>query len=86
MEISSDDIEKGLKQLLEIVKEVYGGDGKVKMKKSFCSKKGKYSFKYVGPEKATKLLDESLKSVKELQLKGPVWKFTQNIEVKVIKE
>ena len=58
----------------------------MKLKKKFGSKKVKYSFKYVGPEKATKLLDESLKSVRELQIKGPVWRFTQNIEVKVIKE
>ena len=58
----------------------------MKLKKKFGSKKVKYSFKYLGPEKAAKLLDESLKSVRELQIKGPVWRFTQNIEVKMIKE
>ena len=37
------------------VKEVYGGEGKVKVKKK--NKNRVYSFKYTGPERAAKLLE-----------------------------
>ena len=37
------------------VKEVYGGEGKVKVKKK--SKNRVFSFKYTGPERAAKLLE-----------------------------
>ena len=37
------------------VKEVYGGDGKVKVKKR--NKNKVFSFKYTGPERAAKLLE-----------------------------
>jgi len=85
IEISSGDIEKGLKDLLENVKEVYGGDGKVKIKKKFGKSKEppQYALKYVGPENAAKLLDKALNNIKELQSKGTLWKFTQKIEVSI---
>ena len=37
------------------MKEVYGGEGKVKVKKK--NKNRVYSFKYTGPERAAKLLE-----------------------------
>merc|ERR1711915_1088919 len=79
VEIQSTDIENGLKSLLEKVIEIYGGEGKVKLKKQ--KKKDNYSVKFIGPEKAANLLEKSLKSVKELQSKDNPWKFTQRIEV-----
>ena len=66
VEIQSTDIENGLKSLLEKVIEIYGGEGKVKVKKH-KKKKDNYSVKFIGPEKAANLLEKSLKSVKELQ-------------------
>merc|ERR1711915_839559 len=64
VEIQSTDIENGLKSLLEKVIEIYGGEGKVKVKKH-KKKKDNYSVKFMGPEKAANLLEKSLKSVKE---------------------
>ena len=75
VEIQSTDVEGGLKDLLNKVTEVYGGEGKVKMKKNK---------KYIGPEKAALLLEKALESVKELQKKSSLWKFTQRLEISVI--
>ena len=83
VEIQSSDVEGGLKDLLNKVTEVYGGEGKVKMKKN-KKKDNSYSFKYIGPEKAALLLEKALKSVKELQKKSSLWKFTQRLEISVI--
>jgi hypothetical protein len=83
VEIQSSDVEGGLKDLLNKVTEVYGGEGKVKMKKS-KKKDNSYSFKYIGPEKAALLLEKALKTVKELQKKNSPWKFTQRLEISVI--
>merc|ERR1711915_417449 len=83
VEIQSTDIENGLKSLLEKVIEIYGGEGKVKVKKH-KKKKDNYSVKFIGPEKAANLLEKSLKSVKELQSKDTPWKFTQRIEVSTV--
>ena len=51
------------------VTAVYGGKGKVKVKKRLWGggdegDKKKYSFKYLGPEKAACLLEKALLSVK----------------------
>ena len=78
VEIQSSDVERGLKELLNKVKEVYGGEGKVKHKKN-KKKEIAYSFKYIGPEKAAILLEKALQSVKELQQKSSPWTFTQRI-------
>ena len=83
VEIQSSDVEGGLKDLLNKVTEVYGGEGKVKMKKN-KKKDNSYSFKYIGPEKAALLLEKALESVKELQKKSSLWKFTQRLEISVI--
>merc|ERR1711915_85692 len=83
VEIQSTDIENGLKSLLEKVIDVYGGEGKVKVKKH-KKKKDNFSVKFIGPEKAANLLEKSLKSVKELQSKDNAWKFTQRIEVSTV--
>ena len=79
IEISSDDVETGLKLLLEKVQEVYGGRGEVKRRKN-----SKYSVKFIGPEKAAKMLDNALKSVENLKRKGTVWKFCQKIEESIL--
>ena len=55
IEVKSSDVEGGLNELLEKVKEVYGGEGKVKVKRK--NKNQLYSFKYGGPEKAAQLLE-----------------------------
>jgi hypothetical protein len=65
--------------MLKKVTEVYGGEGKVKMKKN-KKKDNSYSFKYIGPEKTALLLEKALKSVKELQNKSSLWKFTQRFQ------
>jgi len=83
VEIHSADVEEGLKALLKKVSEVYGGEGKVKIKKN-KKKKTTYSFRYIGPEKAANLLEKALKSVKELKSKSDLWKFTQRLEVSVV--
>merc|ERR1711892_679262 len=83
VEILSSDVEGGLKDLLNKVTEVYGGEGKVKKKKK-KKEEATYSFKYIGPEKAALLLEKALKSVKELRSKSDLWKFTQRLEVSVV--
>ena len=70
----------GLNELLDKVKEVYGGEGKVKVKKR-NKNNNHYSFKYGGPEKAAQLLETAIQNVKELQSKSQLWKFTQRLEV-----
>ena len=82
MEISSSDVEAGLQTLLEKVKEVYGGEGRVAVKKGLLRKDGRYSIKYIGPSKAVELLSKVLESVKQLQTKGKNWTFTQRLEIK----
>ena len=62
------------------MKEVYGGEGKVKVKKKNKTN-NQFSFKYGGPEKAAQLLETAIQNVKELQSKSPLWKFTQTLEV-----
>ena len=62
-----------------ICQEVYGGDGKVKVKRK--NKNNQYSFKYGGPEKGAQLLENAIHNVKELQTKSELWKFTQRLEV-----
>ena len=47
------------------VKEVYGGEGKVKVKKK--NKNRVYSFKYTGPERAANLLEGDSSSHSSLQ-------------------
>jgi len=84
VEIQSSDVEGGLKDLLKKVTEVYGGEGKVKLKKTKKKEKNSYSVKYIGPEKAALLLEKTLKTVKELNSKSTQWKFTQRLEVSVI--
>jgi len=84
VEIDSADVEEGLNDLLKKVTEVYGGEGKVKAKKSKKKEKNSYSVKYIGPEKAAILLEKALKSVKELNSKSDLWKFTQRLEVSVV--
>ena len=79
IEVKSSDVEGGLNELLEKVKEVYGGEGKVKVKRK--NKNQLYSFKYGGPEKAAQLLESAIHNVKELQSKSELWKFTQKLEV-----
>ena len=59
--------------------EVYGGDGKVKVKRK--NKNNQYSCKYGGPEKGAQLLENAIHNVKELQTKSELWKFTQRLEV-----
>ena len=67
MEVKSSDVEKGLNELLDKVKEVYGGKGKVKRK----NRNNLYSFKYGGPERAAiSLLEGALHNVRELQNKS----------------
>jgi len=83
VEIQSTDVEGGLKDLLHKVIEVYGGEGKVKTKKN-KKKENSYKFKYIGPEKAALMLEKALNSVKDLQGKSELWKFTQRLEVSVI--
>ena len=87
VEVSSQDVEAGLQQLLDKVLEVYGGRGKVRTKKklfhSRSSKNVRYSVQFVGPEQAARLLDTALQSISQLQTKGPVWRFTQKIEVNI---
>ena len=72
-------MEAGLKELLAKVKEVYGGEGKVKVKRK--NKDNLYSFKYGGPEKGARLLESAINNVKDLQSKSELWKFTQRLEV-----
>ena len=79
VEISSDDIETGLKMLLEKVQEVHGGRGKVKRRKN-----SKYSVKFVGPEGVAKMLDNVLKSIEDLQRSEIGWKFSQKIEESIL--
>ena len=79
VEVKSSDVEKGLNELLDKVKEVYGGEGKVKVKRK--NKNNHYSFKYGGPEKAAQLLENAIHNVKDLQSKSELWKFTQRLEV-----
>ena len=79
VEVRSSDVETGLSELLAKVKEVYGGEGKVKVKRK--NKNNLYSFKYAGPEKGAKLLESAISNVKELQSKSELWKFTQRLEV-----
>jgi len=88
IEIRSTQVEAGLQQLLDRVTELYGGEGKVKVRRKLWSSargeeegKKKYSFKYLGPEKAAVLLEKALWNVKELQGKSDIWKFTQRLEV-----
>ena len=59
---------KGFSHAIESqVKEVYGGEGKVKVKKK--NKNRVYSFKYTGPVRAAKLLegDTQLKQARTFQ-------------------
>ena len=84
VQISSQDIETGLKMLLDKVQQVYGGRGKVKRQKKFCSTQNKCSVKFVGPERAARVLDAALQSIEDLQKKETVWTFSQKIEVSVI--
>ena len=79
VEISSDDVETGLKMLLEKVQEVHGGRGKVNRKKN-----SKYSVKFVGPEEVAKMLDNVLNNIKDLQRKKTEWKFSQKIEESIL--
>ena len=79
VEISSDDVENGLKLLLEKVQEVYGGRGKVKKRKN-----AKFSVKFIGPESVAKMLNTVLKSIEDLQRKGNEWKFCQKIEESIL--
>jgi len=79
IEVNSSDVEGGLNLLMNKVKEVYGGEGKVKIKKK--NKEKLFSFKYKGPERAAKLLESALQRVRELQSKSTLWKFTQTLEV-----
>ena len=79
VEVRSADVERGLNELLAKVKEVYGGEGKVKVKRK--NKNNHYSFKYGGPEKAAQLLENAIHNVKDLQSKSELWKFTQRLEV-----
>ena len=81
VEIASENVESGLNMLLSKIVEVYGGEGRVKPKQRSREEKCKYSFQYVGPQVAIELLDQSLKSIQELQSKGNDWKYTQNIKV-----
>ena len=81
------------------VMEVYGGKGKVKVRRRLWageSDKKNYSVKYLGPEKAAGLLEKALHNVKvqswkyfekpsqELQRKSGLWKFTQRLEVDMV--
>ena len=84
VEVKSSDVEKGLNELLNKVKEVYGGEGKVKVKRK--NKNSQYSFKYGGPEKAAQLLESAIHNVKDLQSKSELWKFTQRLEVTSMSE
>ena len=79
VEISSDDVEAGLKLLLEKVQEVHGGRGKVKRRKN-----SKFSVKFVGPEGVAKMLDNVLKSIEDLQRNETGWKFNQKIEENIL--
>ena len=79
VEISSDDVEAGLKLLLEKVQEVHGGRGKVKRRKN-----SKFSVKFVGPEGVAKMLDNVLKSIEDLQRNETGWKFNQKIQENIL--
>ena len=79
MEVRSSDVERGLKELLETVKEVYGSEGKVKVKRK--NKTNVYAFKYGGPERGAMLLESAIHNVKELRAKSQLWKFNQRREV-----
>ena len=87
VEVSSQDVEAGLQQLLAKVLEVYGGRGKVRTKKKLFHRRSsgnvRYSVQFVGPEEAARLLDTALQSISQLQTRGPVWRFTQKIEVNI---
>ena len=72
-------MERGLKELLETVKEVYGSEGKVKVKRK--DKTNVYAFKYGGPERGVMLLESAVHNVKELRAKSQLWKFNQRREV-----
>ena len=72
-------MERGLKELLETVKEVCGSEGKVKVKRK--NKTNVYAFKYGGPERGAMLLESAIHNVKELQAKSQLWKFNQRLEV-----
>lgn len=89
IEIHSSDVEAGLNQLLERVTEVYGGKGKVKVRRRLWGAADekdpkKYSVKYLGPERAAAVLEKALRSVKDLQGKSSLWKFTQRLEVSTV--
>merc|ERR550517_982293 len=89
IEIHSSDVEAGLNQLLERVTQVYGGKGKVKVRRRLWGAADekdpkKYSVKYLGPEKAAAVLEKALQSVKDLQGKSGLWKFTQRLEVSTL--
>merc|ERR1712192_350428 len=89
IEIHSSDVEAGLNQLLERVTQVYGGKGKVKVRRRLwgaAEEKDpkKYSVKYLGPEKAAAVLEKALQSVKDLQGRSGLWKFTQRLEVSTL--
>jgi len=90
IEIHSSDVEAGLNQLLERVTQVYGGKGKVKVRRRLWgggseeNDPKKYSVKYLGPEKAAAVLEKALQSVKDLQGKSGLWKFTQRLEVSTV--
>ena len=87
VEVSSQDVEAGLQQLLAKVLEVYGGRGNVRTEKRLFHSRSSgnvlYSVQFVGPEEAARLLDTALQSISQLQTKGPVWRFTQKIEVNI---
>merc|ERR1712130_1047139 len=78
---------------LRPVPEVFGGKGKVKVRRRPWGRGGgggeendpkKYSVKYLGPEKAAAVLEKALQSVKDLQSKSGLWKFTQRLEVSTV--
>merc|ERR1712192_209895 len=89
IEIHSSDVEAGLNQLLQRVTQVYGGKGKVKVRRRLWGAAEEkdptqYSVKYLGPEKAAAVLEKALQSVKDLQGKSGLWKFTQRLEVSTL--
>jgi len=85
VEIKSEDVEAGLNQLLDKVKEVYGGEGRVCQKTTLLRKPtGRFSITYTGPPRAVELVNQVLGSVKNMQSQGGPWSLTQRIQINVV--
>ena len=85
VQIESKDIEKGLKDLLAKVIELYGGKGELKVSKNFKRTKKVFCFKYKDVnENGKKLLNNVVEKVNQMEEKGGMWTFTQTITMTTV--